>query len=287
MAARVAPLILPSRSRALAVVIAFPPMNYHNADRGRPISSMPNTLRSPWPRPTVLVTGASRGIGRAIGLQFGRAGWTVGVHYRQRADQAAATVSEIIRGGSQASAYQADVRDGRQVDRMFGRVHADWPRIDALVCNAAMSHSGLLLRQDEKDWDAVVSTNLTGTFHCIRAAAELMAKQGDGAIIVIGSYSGLRGQRGQAAYSASKAGLLGLAKTAAQELAYHHIRVNVVLPGWHPTELTGSAMPASDELNDHVLARTPDLDEVARTVVHLATLRDVSGQIWNLDSRLL
>ena len=114
-----------------------------------------------------------------------------------------------------------------------------------------------------------------------------MAKQGDGSIIVIGSYSGLRGQAGQAAYSASKAGLLGLAKTAAHELASYHIRVNVVLPGWQATELSGSAMPAPDDLNDHVLQRTADLGEVARTVVHLATVRGVSGQVWNLDSRPL
>lgn len=248
---------------------------------------MSDILRSPQPKPSVLVTGASRGIGRAIGLQFGRAGWTVGVHYRQRVDQAEDTVREIVRGGGRASTYQADVRDGRQVDGLFERVLADWPQIDALVCNAAMSHSSLLLRHDEKEWDAVVSTNLTGTFHCIRAAANAMAKQGEGCIIVIGSFSGLRGQGGQAAYSASKAGLMGLAKTAAQELACHHIRVNVVLPGWHATELSGSAMPGPDDLQDHVLAKTPDLEEVARTVVHLATLRDVSGQIWNLDSRLL
>jgi 3-oxoacyl-[acyl-carrier protein] reductase len=233
------------------------------------------------------VTGASRGIGRAIGVQFGRAGWTVGVHYRQRADQAADTVREIACSGGRASAYQADVRHGRHVADMFEQFLADWSRIDGLICNAAMSHSSLLLRHDEKEWEEVVSTNLTGTFHCIRAAAGAMANQGDGCIIVIGSYSGFRGQRGQAAYSASKAGLLGLAKTAARELAPSHIRVNVVLPGWHPTDLSGSAMPGPDELDDHLLARTPDMEEVARTVVHLATLRDVSGQIWNLDSRLL
>jgi 3-oxoacyl-[acyl-carrier protein] reductase len=245
-----------------------------------------STVPSP-ASPTVLVTGASRGIGRAIGLQFGRAGWTVGVHYRQRADQAADTVREIARLGGQASAYQADVRHSRHVDEMFQQFLADRSKIDALVCNAAMSHSGLLLRHDEKEWEAVVSTNLTGAFHCIRAAAGAMAKQRQGCIIVIGSYSGLRGQCGQAAYSASKAGLLGLAKTAAHELASFHIRVNVVLPGWHPTELSGSAMPGPNETHDHLLARTPDLEEVTRTVVHLAALRDVSGQIWNLDSRLL
>ena len=251
---------------------------------------MSDILRSAQPRScssTVLVTGASRGIGRAIGHQFGRAGWTVGVHYLRHADQAAEAVGEIAQAGGRASAYQADIRHGRQVNGMIERFCADWPRFDALVCNAGMSQSGLLLRFDEKEWEDVVSTNLTGTFHCIRAAADAMAKQGEGCIIVIGSYAGLRGQAGQAAYSASKAGLLGLAKTAARELACHQIRVNVVLPGWHHTELSGSAMPGPDELDDHVLGRTPHVEEVARAVVHLATLRDASGQVWNLDSRFL
>jgi len=236
---------------------------------------------------TALVTGASRGIGRAVGLEFGRAGWTVGIHYHQRADEAEDTVREIARVGGHATVYQADVRHGRQVDAMMEHFRDTWPRIDVLVCNAGIGQSGLLLRLDPKEWDEVLSTNLTGTFHCIRAAASAMAKQGEGSIVVIGSYSGLHGQAGQAAYSASKAGLLGLAKTAAHELACHGIRVNVVLPGWQPTELSGAAMPAPGELNDHVLGRTADLAEVVRTVFHLATLRDVSGQVWNLDSRLL
>jgi 3-oxoacyl-[acyl-carrier protein] reductase len=233
------------------------------------------------------VTGASRGIGRAIGLEFGRAGWTVGVHYHQRAPQAEDTVREIARVGGHATAYQADVRHGGQVDALMEHFCDEWRRIDVLVCNAGISRSGLLLRLDTKEWEDVLSTNLTGTFHCIRAAASEMAKQGEGSIVVIGSYSGCRGHAGQAAYSASKAGLLGLAKTAAHELACHNVRVNVVLPGWQSTELSGAAMPAPGELNDHVLGRTADLAEVARTVFHLATLHDVSGQVWNLDSRLL
>ncbi|HEX3203608.1 MAG TPA: SDR family NAD(P)-dependent oxidoreductase [Nitrospiraceae bacterium] len=250
------------------------------------MSDIPRSARQPLSG-TALVTGASRGIGRAIGLEFGRAGWTVGVHYHQRVPEAEDTVREITRTGGHATAYQADVRHGRQVDAMVEHYYAAWRRIDVLVCNAGISRSSLLLRLDATEWEEVLATNLTGTFHCIRAAGAAMAKQGDGSIIVIGSYSGLRGQAGQAAYSASKAGLLGLAKTAAHELASHHIRVNVVLPGWQATELSGSAMPAPDDLSDHVLQRTADLGEVARTVVHLATVRGVSGQVWNLDSRPL
>lgn len=130
-----------------------------------------------------------------------------------------------------------------------------------------------------------MATNLTGTFHCLCAMAESLIEQREGAIIVIGSYAGLHGAPGQAAYATSKAGLIGLVKTAAREWGPYNVRVNLVLPGWQNTGLAGGARPDPDGFTDHALGRSPALPEVAQTVVYLAKLRDVSGQIWNCDSR--
>ena len=157
----------------------------------------------------------------------------------------------------------------------------------AFVCNAGVGASHLVVRQPEEEWAQVIATNLTGTFHCLCAMADPLIAQREGSIIVVGSYAGLQGFPGQAAYAASKAGLIGLVKTAAHEWGSYNVRVNLVLPGWQSTELAGKAVPAPNGFSDHVLGRPPLLREVARTVVHLAGLCDVSGQIWNCDSRLL
>ena len=188
--------------------------------------------------------------------------------------------------GGLAMLLQADLRDDKQTREMVNQVVDRWGRLDVLVCNAGVASSELVLRTGAEAWAAVVETNLTGTFHCLQAAGPVMHKQRDGAVIVTGSLTGVQGYAGQAAYAASKAGLLGLAKTAAKEWGRHNIRVNVVLPGWQKTALAGSAFP--DEVSaDHVLSRTPSLNEVADIIYRLALLRDSSGQVWNLDSRIL
>jgi len=130
-----------------------------------------------------------------------------------------------------------------------------------------------------------VETNLTGTFHCLQAAGPVMARQRNGAVIVVGSLAALQGGAGQAAYAASKAGLMGLVKSAAKEWGNRNIRVNMALPGWHKTPLAGSAFPHEASV-DHVLGRTPSLEDVAGSIYRLALLQDSSGQIWNLDSRI-
>ncbi len=155
------------------------------------------------------------------------------------------------------------------------------------VCNAGIAASQLVLRQREDDWADVIATNVTGTFHCLRAMAPPLLAQQGGSIIVIGSHAGCHGSAGQAAYAASKAGLIGLVKTAAREWGANDIRVNLLLPGWQRTGLSDGAMPEADEWHDHALRRAPSCEEVARTVLHLAQLKDVSGQIWNCDSRNL
>jgi 3-oxoacyl-[acyl-carrier protein] reductase len=241
-------------------------------------------------RPTVLVTGGSRGIGRAVCLEFGRAGWRVGVHYLTRRQEADGTAALINQAGGEAIPYCADIRKAAQVQAMVRDFVARWGRLDVLICNAGQAASGLAVRLRPDQWSALIDTNLTGTFHCLQAAGTVMQNQRDGSIIVMASYAGLQGRPGQAAYAASKAGLLGLVKTAAREWGSHNIRINAICPGWHRTDLSGIALPDPAEEegpSDHLLGRFVDLNEVARSIYHLALLQDISGQIWNLDSRIL
>jgi len=233
----------------------------------------------------VLVTGGSRGIGRAICLEFARAGWQVGVHYRERHLEAERTAQLVKEHGGEGMSYQADIQDWPQVQSMLKQFIARCGRLDAMICNAGQAASGLVLRIRPEEWSSLIAVNLTGTFHCLKAAGQRMLAQRDGSVVVVASFAGLQGRPGQAAYAASKAGLLGLVRSAAREWGRYNVRVNAVLPGWHQTELAATAMPG--KLDDHVLARPTDLDAVARTVFHLALLPDTSGQIWNVDSRIV
>ncbi|MCC2641866.1 MAG: fabG4 [Nitrospira sp.] len=160
-------------------------------------------------------------------------------------------------------------------------------RLDILLCNAGVASGQLVATCPEEEWERIIEINLTGTYHCMRVAAAFMMTHGGGSIVLIGSYAGLQGTSGQGAYSASKAGLTGLMKTAAREWGPHNIRVNLVCPGWQQTGMAGDSFPSAQRLRDHVLERTSNLDEVSRTICRLAQLSDLSGQIWNLDSRIL
>jgi 3-oxoacyl-[acyl-carrier protein] reductase len=235
----------------------------------------------------VLVTGASGGIGRAISLAFAAAGWFIGVHYYRNKTAAESTLAQVVDVGGTGTLYQADIRELHSVKQMVEASCRQTPVPSVFVCNAGIGGGHLLLRQDEEDWAHVLDTNLTGTFHCLRAMAPPLLAHGGGSIVVIGSYAGFHGSSGQAAYAASKAGLIGLVHTAAQEWGADNVCVNLLLPGWQKTGLTTGIMPADDNWNDHALGRPPSREEVAKTVFHLAQLNDVSGQVWNSDSRKL
>jgi len=161
------------------------------------------------------------------------------------------------------------------------------PITSAFICNAGIAESSLLVRQSERVWNEVIAANLTGTFHCLRAMAPVLFASRGGSIVVIGSHTGFHGAIGQAAYATSKAGLIGLIKTAAWEWGPKNVRVNLLLPGWQKTRLTEGIFPEGEGWPDHALRRPPSLAEAARTIVHLAQLKDVSGQVWNCDSRNL
>jgi len=251
------------------------------------VTTRRSTSPSPPTRQAVLVTGGSRGIGRAICLAFGKAGWEVGVHCRTRLTEAEQTAGSVKDAGGDGFTLQGDLRDPAQVAAVFDRFMARCGRLDALICNAGETVSSLMLRLKSEQWQSVIETNLTGTFHCLRASAAILLKQRQGSIVIVGSYAAYQGRAGQAAYAASKAGLLGLMKTAAKEWGPANVRVNAIFPGWHRTDMSRERMRDETEFTDHLLRRASDLTEVARTIVHLATLSGVSGQVWNLDSRIV
>lgn len=238
-------------------------------------------------RPAVLVTGASGGIGRAICEAFGKAGWYVGMHYYRDKPAAEGTLRQVLNTGGAGDLYAADIRDAASVRRIIDEFSGRTSGPLALVCNAGLGQGDLLVRHSEEIWDTVIATNLTGTFYCMRAIAPHLIDRGGGSIIVIGSHTGFHGARGQSAYATSKAGLIGLVRTAALEWGAQNIRVNLVLPGWQKTNLTEGIFPEGTGWLDHALRRSPSLDEVTGTIVHLAHLKDVSGQVWNCDSRHL
>jgi 3-oxoacyl-[acyl-carrier protein] reductase len=248
-----------------------------------------SALQRATPRPprAVLITGASGGIGRAVSLAFAKAGWSIGVHYYQNKAAAEDIIRQIEASGSTGALFQADIRDRQAVQQMVESYSRQVTVPSAFVCNAGIGASQLVLRQGDAAWADVIATNLTGTFHCLQAMAPPLLAQGGGSIIVIGSHAGFHGSIGQAAYAASKAGLIGLVKTAVKEWGPQNVRVNLVLPGWQKTRLSEGSMPETDGWSDHALRRPASVEEVASTVLYLAQLKDVSGQVWNCDSRNL
>ncbi|MGZ4302424.1 MAG: 3-oxoacyl-[acyl-carrier-protein] reductase [Gaiellaceae bacterium] len=192
-----------------------------------------------------LVTGGSRGIGRAIALELARAGADVTLSYRSGKDDAEQVASE-----AGARAVEADVSDPEQAKALVDAVG----ELDILVNNAGVTRDGLIARMSDEDWRIVIETNLSGTFHTCRAAARGMMKRRSGSIVNVSSIVGLHGNPGQANYSASKAGIIGLTKALARELGNRGVRANVVAPGYVDTRLT---QVIADEMKELMLANTP------------------------------
>ena len=235
----------------------------------------------------VIVTGASRGLGARIAQCFSDARFAVVVNYNENKDKAEGLVHGLRGNGHDAVAIHADVSKPVEVKAMVDMVLSLWGRVDVLVNNAGITSDALLIKTSNHVWKKIIGTNLSGVFTCIRAAADIMVKQGRGHIINISSISGVHGQIGQAAYAASKAGILGLTMSAAKELGEYNIRVNTVLPGYLLTDMGISAAKARDRAEKtSVLHRLSDIDETACFVVNLAQMTGISGQVFNLDSRV-
>jgi len=232
-----------------------------------------------------LITGGTRGLGRDISRAFLVQGYHIAINYLNSADEARKIIAQAC---DSAIAIQADVGSSSQVNAMLRQVEERFGRLDVLINNAGIAKDSLLIRQTEADWDSVIRTNLTGCFNLIKAAAPLMIRSGGGHIINISSYSGVKGKAGQAAYSASKAGLVGLTISAAQELAGHNIRVNAVMPGYMPTGMGAAAETAMEQAQEQSLLKTLSRPaDVAQSIVTIAGMGYVTGQVLSLDSRIL
>ena len=237
----------------------------------------------------VLVTGASRGIGRAIALSLAAAGAKLAINYAQSAEAAQQVVQEIVAQGGEAIAVAGDVSQPATVDTLFAQIQSQWGRLDVLVNNAGITRDGLLLRMKPEDWQQVIDLNLTGAFLCLKAAAKIMVKQRRGRVINITSVVGIAGNPGQANYSAAKAGLIGLTRTSARELASRNIIVNAVAPGFIATQMT-EQLNTEPILASIPLGRLGSPEEVAGVVRFLAAdpaAAYITGQVIQVDGGMV
>ena len=236
-----------------------------------------------------IVTGASRGIGRAIALALATEGANVAVNYASSSSAAEEVVAEITAAGGNAIALQANVAKAEEVDTLVNSVMDKWNRVDIIVNNAGITRDTLLLRMKLEDWQAVIDLNLTGVFLCTRAVSKIMLKQRAGRIINIASVAGQMGNPGQANYSAAKAGVIGFTKTMAKELASRGITVNAVAPGFITTDMT-SNLKSEEILKFIPLGRYGKPEEIAGMVRFLAAdpaATYITGQVFNVDGGMV
>jgi len=236
-----------------------------------------------------IVTGASRGIGRAVALALASEGANVVVNYASSSNAAEEVVAAITEAGGNAITTQADVSKVEQVDALLNTTLEKFGRVDVLVNNAGITRDTLLLRMKPEDWQAVIDLNLTGVFLCTKAVSKGMLKQRSGRIINIASVAGQMGNPGQANYSAAKAGVIGFTKTVAKELASRGITVNAVAPGFIVTDMTNDLK--SEEILKYIpLGRYGEPEEVAGMVRFLAAdsaAAYITGQVFNVDGGMV
>jgi 3-oxoacyl-[acyl-carrier protein] reductase len=238
-----------------------------------------------------VVTGAGRGIGHAIAVRLAKEGARVASVSRTEAN-AQKTANEINAARADAAkAYAVDVADQAAVQKAAAQIFADFGRVDILVNNAGVTRDGLSMRMSMDDWDTVLNTNLKGAFNFIQAVMRPMIKQRSGRIINISSIAGLIGNAGQANYAASKAGLIGLTKTLARELASRGITVNAVAPGLIETDMT---TVLSEEIRQNILKNVPlgklgEPDDIAGAVAYLASTdaKYITGQVLTVDGGMV
>lgn len=238
---------------------------------------------------TVIVTGGSRGIGRAVCLAFAEPGTRIYLNYSSASSASAAdeTCRLVTDAGGEAFAERINVASEKEVQQFFRKATDETGRIDVLVNNAGITRDGLLVRMNETDWDDVMNTNLKGVFLCTKIAAKVMMKQRAGKIVNITSIVGVTGNPGQANYSASKAGIIGLTKTAAKELSSRGITVNAVAPGYIATDMTASLPEKVKEamLGQIPLGRAGTPEDVASVVAFLASdsAAYITGQVIHVS----
>ncbi|MBT2715159.1 3-oxoacyl-[acyl-carrier-protein] reductase [Bacillus sp. ISL-57] len=238
-----------------------------------------------------LVTGASRGIGREVALELARQGADVAINYSGSEAKANEVVDEIKALGRKAFAIQCDVANSESVTSMIKEVVVQFERVDILVNNAGITRDNLLMRMKEDEWDSVINTNLKGVFLCTKAVTRQMMKQRSGRIINMASIVGVSGNAGQANYVAAKAGVIGLTKTTAKELASRGITVNAIAPGFISTDMTGE-LPEDVQkamLDQIPLARFGDPKDIAAVASFLASdaSKYMTGQTLHVDGGMV
>jgi len=239
----------------------------------------------------VLVTGSSDGIGKAIAIRLANEGADVVINYRSNSDSAQKIVSEIVALGSKSTAIMADVSDSNQVNGLIKSAIDFMGGIDILINNAGVTRDNLILRMSEDDWDFVIDSNLKSAFLCTKAVLPQMLKQRSGRIVNISSIVGLNGNPGQANYTSSKAGLIGLTKTTAKEVASRSITVNAIAPGFIGTKMVEGLSPeVLKEIEKRVaLGRLGNTEDVAGTVAFLVSedASYITGQVISVDGGLV
>lgn len=238
-----------------------------------------------------VVTGGSRGIGQAIALELGVQGAHVIINYHGSVQKAEEVKKEIEEKGGTAEIIQCDVADFCACEKFFQEIIEKYKRIDILINNAGVTRDGLLMKMTEEDFDMVINTNLKGTFHCMRFVTRQMIKQRYGRIINISSVVGVAGNAGQSNYAASKAGVIGLTKSAARELASRKITVNAIAPGFIETDMT-KALP--DRVKEETITKIPvgyygKPENVAYAVSFLASEKAeyITGQVLHVDGGMV
>lgn len=240
---------------------------------------------------TAIVTGASGGIGKAVALALAKEGAAIAVHYHGNEEKALAVKTEIEQAGGKAEIFRADVTDFDECNLFIKNVGKTFGSIDILVNNAGITRDGLLMAMSEEDFDSVIDTNLKGCFHMIRFASRRMMKQRYGRIVNISSVSGVAGNAGQANYCASKAGIIGLTKSVAKELASRNITCNAIAPGFVMTKMTETL---SEDVRENArkqipLGRFATPEDIAGAAVFLASDKAsyITGQVLIVDGGMV
>ena len=236
---------------------------------------------------TVLITGASRGIGRACALAFAKAGYRVAVHYHHSVAQAEALVQQLHEMGCDAACFQADISDSAQVNALVQQATAFLGHIDALVCSAGIAHQALFTDPTDEDWQRLIGTDLSGVFYACRAVLPEMIARGSGRIITVSSVWGVQGASCEVAYSAAKAGVIGLTKALAKETGPSGITVNCVAPGVIDTDMCAcfDADTKAALAEETPMGRLGTPEDVAESILFLASPAAgfITGQVLGVD----